>query len=126
MRRLRLIWLMVIALMVVAIGSCGEKTKAEKIVKDFMKTNMEDADLSLVQYSRLDSTFHIDTKAVNELRTRANDIEGFRKNISYTQEPTPKLLRIRVTYKKGKDKALHAQTFYLDEHAQGVVAFKNN
>lgn len=116
----------VIVLWAVTITSCNEGSKAKRIVDDFMEANLTDADVSFRQYSRLDSTYRIDGKTIQKLRKEAAHIEGYQKDIRYTQQPTTKLLRIRVVYRIGKDTTLRAQTFYLDDKAQGIVAFKDN
>ncbi len=105
-------------------ASCGRQHNAEKTVKDFMETNLnEPASLEQLHFEGMDSTRHITDSAVNALRQTAKTVaKQYRSNISYgTDKAGASTVFIRASYKNnGKQ---YADTYYLDSELNTVVAF---
>jgi len=110
--------------------SCGDQHKAQSLVKDFLKENLENEDCSFERFSQLTPTAMIDLDRVKSMRQEMSKLPYVKTNINYSEGEFPDtLLYLRATYKltghSGKDKEL-TQTFYLDKGLTRVIAFKQN
>ena len=102
-------------------ASCGQQYKAEQRVKDFVKENMEVADeISGRDFADIGTTRHISDSLIEVMRHRG--AQGFKKDINYGQIPTGDLLYLRMKYVFKGDTLQN--TFYMDQEAQEIVAFK--
>ncbi|MGI6223349.1 MAG: hypothetical protein ACOYJG_07050 [Prevotella sp.] len=119
-------YLIITAFLAVMICSCSEDKKAQGLVEDFMKDNMEDTvKLANVVYSPLDSTFKMNDSIVKVLQTEALHLPLYKKGITFTQKPTLPLKYINVKYSTENDTTPRQQTFYFDKELKGIVVVKN-
>ena len=112
-----------LSLAITAFLSCSSNDKkAQALVDGFMKEYLLNQDgISEVEYSEIDSTYHVSESALTTMRN--SRVDNYRKGISYGK-PTKKLLYMSVKYKR-KGNA-EKQTFYFDDQLSTVVAFKDN
>ena len=102
-------------------ASCGQQYKAEQKVKAFVEENMEVADeISGRDFADIGTTRHISDSLIEMMRHRG--APGFKKDISYGQIPTGDLLYLRMKYVFKGDTLQN--TFYMDQEAQEIIAFK--
>ena len=107
------------------IGCDAEKSKAKKLVKDFLKENLVNNDFKVMSFSALDSTKHITDSVFKVMRAEAAQDKAFKKDIQFAEGPkTKKLYYIRIKYRLDNDTCL--QTFYLDDQLTRVVSFRNH
>lgn len=116
--------------LVLVFTSCGDQHKAQSLVKDFLKENLENEDCSFERFSQLTPTAMIDLDRVKSMRQEMSKLPYIKADINYSEGELPDtLLYLRATYKltgnDGKDQEL-TQTFYLDKGLTRVVAFKQN
>lgn len=110
-------------------AACGQRYRAKQLVDDFMEQNMT-TPISGVAYSKVDSTFYLTPQAVESMRQAVNSLPSYRSNIGYAEGKLPACVYyIKVSYSQkdasGKEKR-HSQTFYFDQEATRVIAFKDN
>ena len=115
----------VVALLVamVVAGCNREKSRAQGLVKDFLKENLVENDFKVMDFSRLDSTKYVSDSIFNRMRVSNLQDSRFKQPLRLVDEPrTEKLHFIRVKYRIEKDTIL--QTFYFDDELSRVVSFK--
>ena len=101
--------------------SCGRQYKAEQRVKAFVEENMEAAsEMTGRDFADVGTTRHISDSLIEVMRHRG--APGFKTGISYAEPPKGDLLYLRMKYVMKGDTLQN--TFYLDQEAQEVVAFK--
>ena len=112
--------------LVVAMAFTGcnrEKSKAESMVKDFLKENLVENDFKVMDFSRLDSTTFVSDSLFQLMREKGAKDSRFKQPLDFSDAAkTKKLLFIRVKYRIEKDTIL--QTFYFDDELSRVVSFK--
>lgn len=118
--------LVAIVALVVAMAFIGcnrEKSKAESMVKDFLKENLVENDFKVMDFSRLDSTTFVSDSLFQLMREKGAKDSRFKQPLDFSDDAkTKKLLFIRVKYRIEKDTIL--QTFYFDDELSRVVSFK--
>lgn len=118
--------LVAIVTLVVAMAFTGcnrEKSKAESMVKDFLKENLVENDFKVMDFSRLDSTTFVSDSLFQLMREKGAKDSRFKQPLDFSDDAkTKKLLFIRVKYRIEKDTIL--QTFYFDDELSRVVSFK--
>ena len=118
--------LVAIVALVVAMAFTGcnrEKSKAESMVKDFLKENLVENDFKVMDFSRLDSTTFVCDSLFQLMREKGAKDSRFKQPLDFSDDAkTKKLLFIRVKYRIEKDTIL--QTFYFDDELSRVVSFK--
>ncbi len=118
--------LVAIVALVVAMAFTGcnrEKSKAESMVKDFLKENLVENDFKVMDFSRLDSTTFVSDSMAHMMRMKMANNPLFKPEMNYQKgHKTRKLYFIRVKYRIEKDTIL--QTFYFDDELSRVVSFK--
>lgn len=118
--------LVAIVALVVAMAFTGcnrEKSKAESMVKDFLKENLVENDFKVMDFSRLDSTTFVSDSLFQLMREKGAKDSRFKQPLDFSDDAkTKKLLFIRVKYRIEKDTFL--QTFYFDDELSRVVSFK--
>ncbi len=118
--------LVAIVAFVVAMAFTGcnrEKSKAESMVKDFLKENLVENDFKVMDFSRLDSTTFVSDSLFQLMREKGAKDSRFKQPLDFSDDAkTKKLLFIRVKYRIEKDTIL--QTFYFDDELSRVVSFK--
>ena len=118
--------LVAIVALVVAVAFTGcnrEKSKAESMVKDFLKENLVENDFKVMDFSRLDSTTFVSDSLFQLMREKGAKDSRFKQPLDFSDDAkTKKLLFIRVKYRIEKDTIL--QTFYFDDELSRVVSFK--
>ena len=118
--------LVAIVALVVAMAFTGcnrEKSKAESMVKDFLKENLVENDFKVMDFSRLDSTTFVSDSLFQLMREKGEKDSRFKQPLDFSDDAkTKKLLFIRVKYRIEKDTIL--QTFYFDDELSRVVSFK--
>ncbi|MBQ2497815.1 MAG: hypothetical protein II509_04110 [Prevotella sp.] len=118
--------LVAIVALVVAMAFTGcnrEKSKAESMVKDFLKENLVENDFKVMDFSRLDSTTFVSDSLFQLMREKGAKDSRFKQPLDFSDDAkTKKLLFIRVKYRIEKDTIL--QTFYFDDELSRVVSFK--
>ena len=118
--------LVAIVALVVAMAFTGcnrEKSKAESMVKDFLKENLVENDFKVMNFSRLDSTTFVSDSLFQLMREKGAKDSRFKQPFDFSDDAkTKKLLFIRVKYRIEKDTIL--QTFYFDDELSRVVSFK--
>jgi len=116
--------------MILLLASCGQQNKAQGLVKDFLKENLNSADCSFERFGKLAQTAMIDAQRVEQLRKEMKNIPSMKQDIKYEDGVCPDtLLYIRATYKltdhSGKEQE-YTQTFYMDKELTRIIAFKQN
>ena len=118
--------LVAIVALVVAMAFTGcnrEKSKAESMVKDFLKENLVENDFKVMDFSRLDSTKYVSDSIFNRMRVSNLQDSRFKQPLRLVDAPrTEKLHFIRVKYRVEKDTLV--QTFYFDDEVSRIVSFK--
>ena len=118
--------LVAIVALVVAMAFTGcnrEKSKAESMVKDFLKENLVENDFKVMDFSRLDSTTFVSDSMAHMMRMKMANDPLFKPEMNYQKgHKTRNLYFIRVKYRIEKDTIL--QTFYFDDELSRVVSFK--
>ncbi|MBR1469958.1 MAG: hypothetical protein IJ605_07610 [Prevotella sp.] len=115
--------IVVVSAAIAVVGCNKEKSRAQTLVKDFLKENLVDKDFKTLDFSRLDSTKVVSDSMFLRMRENATENRQFKPEISYADGPkTKKLYFIRVKYLVAKDTI--RQTFYLDDELSRVVSFK--
>lgn len=115
----------VVALLVamVVAGCNREKSRAQGLVKDFLKENLVENDFKVIDFSRLDSTKYVSDSIFNRMRVSNLQDSRFKQPLRLVDEPrTEKLHFIRVKYRVEKDTLV--QTFYFDDEVSRIVSFK--
>ena len=113
----------IIGIALLLFASCGRQQEAKSIVKDFMKTYIEDySKVSYLEFYDIDSTRNISDSLILVLHGKTP--AQFSRNISYQQRSGKTLWLIRTRYLMDKDTC--SATFYMDKEMTGVVAFKEN
>lgn len=115
----------VVALLVamVVAGCNREKSRAQGLVKDFLKENLVENDFKVMDFSRLDSTKYVSDSIFNRMRVSNLQDSRFKQPLRLVDEPrTEKLHFIRVKYRIEKDTLV--QTFYFDDEVSRIVSFK--
>lgn len=115
----------VVALLVamVVVGCNREKSKAESMVKDFLKENLVENDFKVMDFSRLDSTTFVSDSMAHMMRMKMANNPLFKPEMNYQKgHKTRKLYFIRVKYRVEKDTLV--QTFYFDDEVSRIVSFK--
>ena len=113
----------IIGIALLLFASCGRQQEAKSIVKDFMKTYVEDySKVSYLEFYDIDSTRNISDSLIQVLHGRTP--AHFSRNISYQQRTGKTLWLIRTRYLMDEDTC--SATFYMDKEMTGVVAFKEN
>ena len=115
-------WLAVIVL-VMFLGACGERHRAEVVVDDFLDKHLKEASHYDKIFGVLDSTSRITQEAIKTMRTQAGQLPMFKTGISYG-DGNGTLLYLRVKLCEQQDTV--PLTFYLDKDMNYVVAFKEN
>lgn len=98
--------------------SCGERATAKATVKDFLETNLQGKDLSILDCGELDSTQRVTTQTLQHMR-QANFPKA-----SYEAMPKSGKLRYMSVKYVVNEKDTTQQTFYMDEKLSGIVAVK--
>lgn len=118
--------LVAIVALVVAMAFTGcnrEKSKAESMVKDFLKENLVENDFKVMDFSRLASTTFVSDSLFQLMREKGAKNSRFKQPLDFPDDAeTKKLHFIRVKYRIEKDTIL--QTFYFDDELSRVVSFK--
>lgn len=114
--------------LVLLLASCGEEHKAQGLVKDFVKENVENRSCSFERFSRLKPTAMIGPDRVKSMRQEVARLPYVKQGIDYHDGAFPDTLRfLQTTYELTADdgkKEKVTQTFYLDKNLTRVVAFK--
>lgn len=107
-----------------AFTSCNrEKSRAQSLVKDFLKENLVENDFKVMDFSKLDSTKVVSDSLFQLMREKGEKNSHFKQPLAFPDGPrTTKMYFIRVKYRIEKDTIL--QTFYLDDELSRVVSFK--
>jgi hypothetical protein len=109
--------------------SCGKQHNAKKIVSDFLKENIKNAEISDQEFGKVDSTFYLTDSSINVMRTNAKKISYFNTNIHYSDAKTKNpimFVNLKYTLINEQKKEIKCnQTFYLDNKFKGVISFKN-
>ena len=119
---------MLVAIVALAVAmaftSCNrEKSKAQTLVKDFLKENLVENDFKVMDFSPLDSTTFVSDSLFWLMREKGSENSRFKQPLVFPDGPkTRKLHFIRVKYRIEKDTIL--QTFYFDDELSRVVSFK--
>lgn len=114
------------AVAVIAFVGCSSKKSPKAIVKNFIKENLVNNNISDKDFSDADSTFYVTDSAIAVMRENANKLAYYKKNIKYVNHnKKKKIIFITLKYTMSNEKK-QSQTFYLDEEGTGVIAFKNN
>jgi hypothetical protein len=109
------------AFAVLLLTGCGTGYGARGKVKDFLKSNLKQPDIEILEWSELDSTFRIGDSTVQVMHRAAAPM--LKANASYVKA-SPQLRYLNALYVAGKDTM--KCTFYLDDKLTGVVAFMRN
>jgi len=107
----------IIGIALLLFASCGQQQQAKSVVKDFVAEQLN-RDVSYLDFSSVDSTHALSDSLITALRQRGP------KGVKYQEYSSRTLLHIRAKYLQGGDTC--SMTFYLDNEAVGVVAFKEN
>ncbi len=99
-------------------ASCGRQQQAKSVLKDFMSEQLHRDDVSYLNFSDVDSTHAFTDSLIAILRQRGG------KGVQYQERKGRTLLHIRAKYLQGQDTC--STTFYLDDEATGVIAYKDN
>lgn len=110
------------ALMALAIASCGKQHEAESVVKKFIADNAAVKDYS-VEFQRMDSTTHVSDSLIDVMKRAADRNKFFKKGISYEPNSKPGKY-IYLPARIYVDKDTLSQTFYLDMEMTHVISFK--
>ncbi|MBR5690274.1 MAG: hypothetical protein IKX17_07505 [Prevotella sp.] len=107
-----------------AFTSCNrEKSRAQSLVKDFLKENLVENDFKVMDFSRLDSTKVVSDSLFQLMREKGEKNSHFKQPLAFPDGPkTTKMYFIRVKYRVYQDTIL--QTFYFDDELSRVVSFK--
>lgn len=107
-----------------AFTNCNrEKSRAQTLVKDFLKENLVENDFKVMDFSKLDSTTFVSDSMAHIMRAKMANNKLFKPEMRFPKGPkTKKLYFIRVKYRIEKDTIL--QTFYFDDELSRVVSFK--
>lgn len=119
-------YIYIIGMAVLLLASCGQQHDAERIVKDFMETNMKDgAQVSSLDFDDMDSTKLITDSVITRIRATAKEAALYKSDIRYSgRNGVKKLYILRARYYVNKEE--QCDTYYLDAGLTGVVAFKTN
>ena len=111
----------VFALLALVLGGCGQTHEARSMVKNFMADEMGLADMHVVTWSKLDSTFFLKPGVMHTLQLQARHSGMVRPQTRF-HAYTPKLLLMHVVSEVKGDTMSH--TFYFDDKLQGIVGVK--
>jgi len=101
--------------------SCGKQYDAEQTVKDFVESNMNNAEkISSQEFGDLGTTRHISDSLIDVMRQRG--APHYRQGINYGKVPEGDLYYLRMKYVYEGDSLQN--TFYLDETLANIIAFK--
>ena len=111
----------IIGVMLLLLASCGKQYDAEQTVKDFVESNIDNADkVSGRDFADLGTTRHINDSLINVMHQRGAD--HFKQGIAYPDAPDGDLYYLRMRYVYDGDTLQN--TFYLNQELTEVVAFK--
>ena len=120
-----LLSIIVLTAMMVPVGCDKPTNDAQRLVKEFLKDNLKNADFKILDFSKVNSTSLISDSIFHAMRDNATKNSLFKKDIQYADGPKTDVLKfIRVKYKVDKDTC--QQTFYLDEQLTRVVSLKTD
>lgn len=107
-----------------AFTNCNrEKSRAQALVKDFLKENLVENDFKVMDFSKLDSTKVVSDSLFQLMREKGEKNSHFKQPLDFPDGPkTTKMYFIRVKYRIYQDTIL--QTFYFDDELSRVVSFK--
>ncbi|MCD8210792.1 MAG: hypothetical protein LUC37_04525 [Prevotella sp.] len=106
------------------VNSCGQRHKAEGVIEEFLKENLETSKYSL-NVLKVDSTHFLSDSILSVMKENARKSEFFKENINYAQKtPSRKYFYARTKMYIQKDTL--RLTFYLDSEIKGVLAFKED
>ena len=109
------------------LSGCGEKHKAEGIVKDFLNENLT-SQPAYISCDRLGTTSRIDDQAIQRLQesTAKND-PIFKKPVTYgAYKQLPELRYTRTTIVLGTDTFVRTVYLHPEFRDDGVMAVKEN
>lgn len=108
----------IIGVALLLFASCGQQQQAKSAVKDFVDQQLQQQDVSYLDFSAVDSTRAVTDSLVQAMRKRVGG------SVQYQERTGNTLLHIRAQYVTEGDTL--SATFYLDPQSMGVVAYKKN
>ncbi len=107
-------------------AACGRQHEAEGVVKEFLKTNLNEASsLKIVSFDDIDSTRRVNDSIIQSMRKATDQSAIYKKGIDYADgERTQTLMILRVKYRLGEEEI--NDTYYLNNTMTEVVAVKTN
>ena len=122
MRRLYII----IGIGLLLFASCGQQHQAKRVIQEFMdQYAAAPSSHSSISIVKFDSTKVLNDSIIRFIRTNADTIQRYQHPLKYAEESIGKMLYVaRITYSIGDTE--YSDTYYLNEHLTGVVAFKSN
>ncbi len=106
------------------VNSCGQRHRAEGVIKDFLKENLEKSKYSL-NVLKVDSTRFLSDSILNVMKKNALKSKIFKEDINYAQK-TPSRKYFYARTKMYIEKDTLSLTFYLDSEIKDVLAFKED
>ncbi|MCI6160970.1 MAG: hypothetical protein PUH24_05695 [Prevotellaceae bacterium] len=111
------------AISIILLVSCGKQHKATSTVKDFLDKNLVNTDYS-TDLMKLDSTHLLTELSIKKMRATAQNDKKFKGNIPYGKNTSDVYIYTRMKLVQDNDTTI--RTFYLDHNMTQVVAFKEN
>ena len=107
-------------------ASCGRQHQAKGVIQDFITQHAAaPSSHSSISIVKFDSTKVLNDSVIRLMRTNADTIQRYRHPLKYPEDSVGKMLYVaRIAYSIGDVE--YSDTYYLNEHLTGVVAFKSN
>ena len=116
--------LLIMMLAAAMLTGCGKQYKAKQTVKSFLKENMDSDDYSR-KFLAFDSTINVTPLAISRMHADAGKLPQFKKSMKYAPVENRRAMMFQKVQLKSKKDTIQL-TFYLDNDAGNVIAFKEN
>lgn len=113
-------------IVVIALSCCGSKKQVKPLVEQFLTDNLKENNFSNLSVEKLDSTFFITDSLLTDLQQKSAKNPLLRSDFRYPKTMVSKkkyFVKVKYNLPNGKEQN---QTFYIDEHLEHVIAFKDN
>lgn len=106
--------------------SCGQQHQVKETIQDFIDRHaVEPESFSSIDIIKFDSTKVLQDSVIQMLRTNADTIKRYKSPIKYDDAPMGNtIFTARITYSINNKK--FCDTYYLNQHLDGVIALKSN
>jgi len=115
---------LVLAAAAMMLAACSEEHRAKSLADSFLDDHLKSGQYSIVNYSKLDSTYFVTDSTAAALAASVNASGRFSPFVYDKSKLTKKLLFMKIRYVTGKDTL--KQTFYFDDTLHHIVTLKNN